>query len=216
MDYKDEIILVGNGPSILERELGSLIDSFGHVVRYNGACPLLRKHLIPNTGMKTHIHCINIITMHDLRRDFEIYLSAPELKTILLEPANLHSPQKGPASLFNPRNDGDWAEWKREFLDPHVNLECMFYSNCDGAYRSPDGKFPSMGLVSIFHYLKWYERVFLIGFDSVLDGISRSPEDHHYEGLPSDKPHYHNWEHERLIVKDLIEKDKVVVLSDVS
>ena len=214
MEYKDEIILVGNGPSILERELGSLIDSFGHVVRYNEACPLLRKNFIPNTGMKTHIHCININTLHDLRRDFEIYLSAPELKTILFEPFHTHSPRSGPVQFFNPRNDDYWAKWKREFLDPHVNVECMFYSDWRGLC-SPDGKNPSMGLVSIFHYLNWYDRVFIIGFDSALDGILKSEKDMRYKGLTeSVRPYYHNWENESLILGNLIKQGMVEVLGE--
>lgn len=56
MKYSEEIILIGNGPSVLDGELGSVIDGFGTVVRLNN---FQTKGFEASTGQRTDIWIMN-------------------------------------------------------------------------------------------------------------------------------------------------------------
>ena len=134
---KQEIILVGNGPSLRNRRLGKLIDAHEVVVRFNSF--ILDGHT-DDVGART-----SIWVRHDwnkAHRDVPVKL----VKTL----------RRGPAPPF---------EWLREgdILIP-PGAENYVESVCGPPAR---GKCYSTGLIALAHFAMLHEVVHVVGFDGL-------------------------------------------------
>jgi SAM-dependent methyltransferase len=152
---KSKIILVGNGPSILEHEYGQLIDSYDVVVRFNW---YHTKGFEKHTGVKTNVWVTTI---------FDVPRSKFEYDHVIY-----HSWGR------NIDNDKNYLKFKERFntfdkLDyvPIVD-EIQQYTN-NKKYKTY-----STGALILWQYLKKYETVDIIGFD----WWSKSENDNHHYG----------------------------------
>lgn len=157
MKKKSNIILVGNGPSILDHEYGELIDSYDIVVRFNW---YHTKGFERHSGIKTSVW---ITTTFDQQR------SKLEYDEVIY-----HSWDR---DIDNNMNYMKFKETFKNFtkLDyvQIVNEIQEYVNNSNNKYKTY-----STGALAIWQYLKKYEAVDIIGFD----WWSKNEKDHHHYG----------------------------------
>lgn len=140
------MIIVGNGPSILDKKLGTKIDSFKSIVRFND---YKIKGFEPFTGEKT-THWWNTVSF--------VQPHHPLLSKDYTEVC-LHSWQ------FSPQKDKLWQRFS-----PIISAKKIFKSQEQWIFELQQfggTKYYgfSTGLLAIWYYLKSRESVFITGFD---------------------------------------------------
>lgn len=173
---KKDIILIGNGPSAIKHKLGSLIDSFHNIGRFNN----FHIHKFEKfVGTKTtHWFTVDHFGEIKNRENFQqiYYVSLPTWQ--ISERFN-----KFRNRYENPRYDGPAKEKIFKIIIPFP--EIAFWE----IIREYGNNVPSTGLATILLSSMIYERVYISGFDFF------SSNKHHY-GDNSDDCH-HNAEKEK-------------------
>lgn len=148
---KSDIIIVGNGSSLLERELGDQIDNYNSVVRFNA---FEIKNFEKYVGTKSTIW-FNVVAFK--KPNWKIFHA--------WEKIYLHSWQ------WDITQDQFYIEFAKIIKDSKTNLdiltkiskktieEIILYSG-DDSYQ-----FFSTGLIAIWEMLKIYPTVDVVGFD---------------------------------------------------
>jgi hypothetical protein len=154
------IVIVGNGTSILDMEYGNQIDSYSKVVRFNNyGTRGFQKH----TGLKTNIW-FNVVDFNNKENEWRMNEN--------YEKIYLHSWESNPEKdqlLINFKNF--YKHKNNSFLEkiPHNLIKEIVNYSDDPTYTGI-----STGLIAIWLFLKEYKSVDIIGFDWW------NTEKHHY------------------------------------
>lgn len=193
------VLLVGNGPSIHEREMGTLIDGFDTVVRFNNC---VTKGLEEHTGRKTSVWCHMMQWYHS--RSVEALLSLEwipncyawnhvVLAPLVFVPGYL-LPTLPPENGFTWGVDTYWRAHRLLRLRPH--------------------QVPTTGFVMIVKLLESVNRVTLVGFD----GYGSGRQLHYYTEqrtqlqVNAAGALLHDWSKEQQGIHRLIAQGRVVLL----
>jgi len=190
------IAIVGNGRSVLASTAGSSVDRFPTVVRFNDfAIDQYEKHV----GTKTDMWVLSDFTCAKLMRKY------PERKTPVLVAIPYFFMGKKEPYYFERRKALE-AE-----LTPDQLARVTFIS-ADVAHdivsRHDFGdRWPSSGLLTIWHFLQSYSEIFLHGFDffKLIDGKIHYMEDTHVGN--------HDSRQEERICNELAHKGRICFVS---
>ena len=190
IDKGDSVIVVGNGPSIIQKKNGELIDSFDHVIRFND---YKTDGFEGYTGSKTsfwttHFLQKNPMLMHD--------------RTICTEESR--DPIEGVTENFKIPKDYHKAL--------HVRLRDYIWRK-SGFTNEADCIRPSSGFVIINYLLEVLrvEQIHIVGFDHFSKDESSA---HHYWMMKSfGKPREHDGDAERALLADLVLSGRINYLS---
>jgi hypothetical protein len=205
LDLTDKnVIVVGNGPSILKYEVGAEIDKFDIIIRVNG---FRIKGFEKYIGTRTDIWAAGLATnaerSHLENKIDEIWALMP-YRTIFDE-ATLKQKRR----IHRFFNKGGVVDYP---LDKIFHLEVNQFAEMIS--NMPVGR-PSTGLSAIYVALNIYKAksVTLHGFDYFQGAISGTPVPHYYE-------HEHRWKNlhhgnrEMLWIEKLLSEKKVQFLRD--
>lgn len=186
MKKKENIILVGNGPSLLTSQLGTTIDSFSNIVRFNGfKIEGFEKHVGHRTTIWSRWYAL------------AGPLPSKEVKTIWLNmPIRDRSDEK--------------IEKAKDLIKPHQGLieiipdiEVATQVQIELFEDILSDKWPSSGLLAIVHAISRNYQVSIAGIDSW------SHEPFHYFERHDRSGSHHSPEHERNYIITLCEKGLV-------
>lgn len=180
------IILVGNGPSVLDKKNGEIIDSFGEVVRFNWYHIEGYEEYV---GTRTDIWFTSVYTGYGFNRAAEKY------KVVYR-----HSWEWDPAEdkIYNELLKYDNPIIKVEEKEV---LEIRKYMGKENSYY-----YYSSGAIAINIFLKQYDKLTLTGFDW-WEGRKK----HHY-GDKSGRGNIHKPKMEKLYIDKLLSEGKVEFL----
>jgi hypothetical protein len=178
-----DIILIGNGPSALEHQMGAVIDAFNTVVRFNW---FHIKGYEQHVGQKTDIwvttiFCPERIHWYPYRAIYE------------------HSWD------WNPETDTTYQSLKEVRADVIKTHESVIAEMAAFAGNSPYRNY-STGAIAAWLFLKTYPQITLYGFD-----WWENYRDHHY-GDQQKIGRIHQPEYEFVLFSKLVEQGRVVML----
>jgi len=177
----DEIILVGNGPSLLEHNLGARIDAFAHIVRFNGfELAGFEEHVGTRTTIWSRWYALPTTRpMSGLER---IWLNMP-----------IH--ERTPEKIAKAMTFVDGATHKVEIIPDREVAADLQQQLFNGSHNS---KWPSSGVLAIAHAVSIGCKISIAGFDSW------SKEPFHYYG-PHDRSNTHHVaDFERKYIEELV------------
>ncbi len=192
-DISDKkIIIIGNAPFDKNKKMGKLIDSFDKVVRFNS---FKIDDFKENIGSKidewvvSDTHCLLLNKMF-LRQCKEM----PNIKINIILP-----------KVFE--NNVDKLKFKiPEDILNRCNLLIQSKDiNVDSKYNF-GRRWPSTGILAIYHYLSKYDKIYLTGFNHF---DPKEKTIHYYENRKQ-IGHQHNLE--KKIVDDLVKQGRIVRL----
>lgn len=140
MMKRSDVVIIGNGPSSLEKELGRTIDSYETVVRFNSYYPAIIKHR-KTLGTKTNI-----------------WFTVPFVDTFRRPVDHVYYHTWG-----NLNGDKDYRDLKRNFRDKKV--QPVPPESIKVIREKYKYWMPSTGLIAIFTLLESYSSVDITGFD---------------------------------------------------
>jgi len=185
---KDDVVLVGNGPSVLGSELGPVIDSFSEVIRFNG---FRIEGYEAHVGRRTTAWS-RWYALPELRH-------ADECKRIWVNmPVHERTPEKVQKAMAMLGHNQAKAEVVPSLTTAKAVHDEIFLG------RNLDSKWPSSGALAIAHCLSLNKRVHLVGFDS----WSAEPF-HYYENHDRTNSH-HVPALERAYIQRLVEAGDVI------
>lgn len=169
----DSIVLVGNGPSVLDHTMGRLIDTYPYVARYNN---FVIDKFIDNVGTKTtHWFTTDVFLPIQEKYDIEniYYVTLPRL------------------------DYGEKFHSFRSYCLEKNKLKVKPFSESAFWYIRKEYKYEnsSTGLASIVWAAQTFKNVFIYGFDCF------QAEKHHYGDNNVDC--YHIKEKERFVLNEL-------------
>ena len=182
----NEIVLVGNGPSLLRKTLGSKIDSFPQIVRFNSyQTEGFRKHVGSRTTIWSRWYGLKITRpMHELEK---IWINMP---------THERTSEKTEIAFAIIGRYSD-----RAIVVPKSNvaqqLQSLVYGHLDGS------KWPSSGLLAIANAIDIGHQVYLAGFDSW------STEPFHYYEVHDRSDSHHVPNIEREYIESLVSEGLV-------
>ena len=184
---RDRILLVGSGGSLKDSKLGNLIDNFeGLICRFN----LYNiEGFEKDVGNKTDIWCINAKMYFDTYFEGEYKLNDNKKITFEdLENFKGNLLVAGTRHLWGKFADSGYMQEALDELDKAKvmtteSLELGFnliksHKYCQVCERNHN-MIPSTGIQAILHYLNLDYEVYLVGFDSTNNNISKS-NTHYY------------------------------------
>lgn len=184
---RGDCVLVGNGPSILNSNLGEKIDSYSEVVRFND---FQIKGYEKHTGSRTTLWSCYGKNAQKVRE----------------------SPPERVAYLHGATSSPDWYVPKELWRIP-----VAFYDQVKNEVKSRSSKdhtalLPSAGLVTLRWLLDYHraKRIAIVGFDH----FSREKnKNHHYWMVGSfSEPAEHDGEAEKILVSEMVNLGRVVIL----
>jgi|EP00900_Chrysochromulina_parva_P014189 hypothetical protein len=193
------VVLVGNGPSIRERGLGSIIDGFDTVVRFNS---FVTKGLEEHTGSKTTLWCHMMQWYHV--STVEVAQKAAWLPTcyawnhVVLAPLIFVPEYLMP--MLPPRGAITWSP--ATYWRAHRTLGLRLH------------QVPTTGFVMLMRLLESVHQVFIVGFD----GFSSGKELHYYKEknlqvrVNAAGALLHDWVKEQTAIRRLIDESRIVLL----
>lgn len=140
MIKKSDIIIVGNGPSCLERKTGNFIDSYKTVVRFNSYFPAIMKYK-DYLGTRTNV-----------------WFTVPYVNTSRRPVDHIYY-----HNWENIREDKYYKELRENFKDKKVEL--IPDSPIETIRENFNYIMPSTGLLAIVMFLETLENIDIIGFD---------------------------------------------------
>lgn len=144
-----QIILVGNGPSVLQYEVGSLIDQFETVVRFNNyPSGNYEKHV----GVKEDIWARNnalTVIKRDPSPFRQILIVAPEWNYNNVEQI---ASKYGDKAIILPREYAQEIQEQLHLPGKHAR---------GGRPRA----WPTTGIITLYYYLHQYSVIYIHGFD---------------------------------------------------
>jgi len=184
------IILVGNGSSVLQQELGEKIDSHNIVVRFNN-CVL--EGYEQNIGQKCTFlarRACDDIKLHPVDMFQQIYVFVPLCKWTPFMP---------------PVIDEVKQFYGNKCIIVGTNYTIQTAQKL--GQNDPQTKWPSIGMLAIDYFLQYFKQLTLYGFDGIIDGR----EGHYFPKPPKDSL-YHDFETEQNYIKQLITQKRIVQL----
>ncbi len=194
----NKICIVGNGPNVMDRELGSTINSFDDIVRFNRSPIQGYEQFV---GDKTTYRFINRTVSRNAKEHLE-------------EDLNIVSTFRNMTLLFDDDNKGNVKLLKSifhescefNFLNRKKELEKML--NYYNLGIKMNGKNPTGGLSIISYFLNKNYEITIHGF-GLSDNRTLSVIPHFYESKTVITTHDYNYEVdiiEKLIYKNIINK----------
>lgn len=180
----NKCILVGNSSNILNKKLGSYINSFENVVRFN-------RFRIKDFKEDLGIKCTHWVINYKLTTDHRNYL-VKNLSKVKSEIIDL----KQALVLTTAEDKGQINKIKNQ-----VNIP-VIYKRFKPHFNSK----PTTGFLAIEYFLEYFPKLTLIGFD-----FGKS---NHYWGNygPSDVPGKHEWDKEKNHINNLVKLDKIEII----
>ena len=184
------IILVGNGPSLLNKGLGLKIDQFDKVVRFNN---------FETGGYELHVgHKTDYIARRSCD-DVKMWGSAMFEKIFVFVTYCKWTAGMVAVSRHLQSHYGKKCEVVSQ-------LTCAKYGRLMGLDQ-PLREWASCGVLALSHFTEMYDHVTICGFDHLEKGEDGNV--HHYFNKPPKDDRFHNGEKERAYVESLIAKGKV-------
>lgn len=175
-------IIIGNGPSAIEKENGDFINSFNIVIRINN---FLINGYEKYVGTKTDIWSVN--NGYIFTNDFKWKCSFAQPKTIIFVPYSLKEYQ----------NYQDCQKVTLKNNEELCNIDVS--KQADLYYDTTRKKWPSTGLMTIMQFNPCY----ITGFDSFQSTKHHYGDDEHIDI-------FHDGLFERNFINDLMLQDKVI------
>ena len=177
-------ILVGNSSDALDKKLGSYIDSFENVIRFN-------RFRIIEHEKDLGIKCTHWVLYYPLATDNRNYL----VKNI----SKVKSETKGlkQALILTTAKDKGQINKIKEQVDIEVTYK---------RFEPPFGSKPTTGFLAIKYLLNHFTKLTLVGFD-----FGKS---NHYWGNhnASDIPGKHEWDKEKHHIDSLAKQGKIEII----
>jgi len=192
------VLLVGNGPSMKDRGMGSIVDSFDTVVRFNS---FVTKGMEEHTGSKTSLWCHMMQWYHVTSVDIRGGRSLPTCYAwnhVVLAPLFFVPNYLIP--MLPPRHATTWGF--ATYWRAHRRLGLRLH------------QVPTTGFVMLIRLLESVERVHLVGFD----GFGSGKELHYYKErrmqlqVNAAGALLHDWAAEQAGIQRLIDEGRVVLL----
>jgi hypothetical protein len=145
-----QIILVGNGPSVLNHNIGDSINQFDTVVRFNNFVVHGFEHFV---GKKTDVWARNNsngVNQRDVSSFRQVLIVSPEWN--FNNVPKIEEMYKGEQIHVIPR---DYA------LEIQEILKLPGKDGKNGSHRA----WPTTGVITLYYYLKFYPVVHIHGFD---------------------------------------------------
>ncbi|KAL1496148.1 hypothetical protein AB1Y20_014767 [Prymnesium parvum] len=192
------VLLVGNGPSMKARQMGSFVDSFDTVVRFNS---FVTAGMEEHTGSKTSLWCHMMQWYHTSSVDIRSRNHLPTCYAwnhVVLAPLFFVPNYLIP--MLPPPNAMTWSVttyWKA-----HRRLGLRLH------------QVPTTGFVMLMRLLETVERVHLVGFD----GFAIGKELHYYQErrmhlqVNAAGALLHDWVAEQKGIQQLIDEGRVVLI----
>jgi len=184
------IILVGNGSSVLGNALGRHIDDFNIVVRFNN---FQLAGYEKDVGTKSTFlvrRCCEDVIWHPKSQFSHIYTFIQHCKWTPWMPPVQQQIEK----FYGEKNTTVGEDFCRSVA---VKL----------GQHNPMEKWPSIGILAIEYFLQFFSSLTLYGFDGMTDG----KEGHYFNKPPKDSC-YHDFDVEQKHIQNLIKQDKVKLL----
>lgn len=190
MSYSNSIIIIGNGPSVLDKENGHLIDEFDVVVRFN---EYVIKGFEKHVGTKT-TYWFNTVNFLNKNTQFRMHNNYEKIVLHMWE--------------WNVEKDTLYKSFKEFYKDVPIEIvktnvttlyEIQKYMN-DNSYFAY-----STGAIAIWMLLKEFPEVSITGFDWW------SSEKHHYSDK-APRGTLHNPQKEYKFITKLMEEGKLKML----
>lgn len=189
----NDIIIVGNGPSVLHREKGAEIDNFNKVVRINNfAIDGYEKFV----GTKTNIWTRSASDLVYDRCDssFELVLWLVAL----------------PAWERRPDKIGIISELIKESESRNILVSKTEIDRINEKYfQNKTEVKPSTGLYTIFYFLERFSQITIHGFDFF---ASHTTKMHYFDCATKKRMNGHDIDLEKNIVQKLVSSGKVITL----
>ena len=183
------VILIGNGPSVLDTELGEEIDSFDTVVRFNN---FEIEGFEKNVGKKCNI------------------LARRACDDVMLWPEQMFEE----IICFVT-----YCKWTRGMVKVATQLRgfyknisvvpthvCASYGRAMGL-NQPLEEWASVGALALNYFIEKYDKITIHGFDH-LNKNKEGKVEHYFKKPPKDD-RFHSGEKERLFTEELISEGKV-------
>lgn len=186
----DSVIVVGNGPSIMQKKNGSIIDSFDHVIRFND---YKIEGFEEYTGTKT-----SFWTTHFLQKKWTL------MHDITICTTESREPLEGVVSNY-PIPESYHSIIKTRLKD--------YIWRTSGFTDEADEIIPTSGFVIINYLLEVLriEQVHLVGFDHF--SKDESSAHHYWMNKSFGKPREHRGGAERTLLSDLVLSGRINYLS---
>jgi hypothetical protein len=200
---ENNILVIGNGPDILENEYGKFIDNnFDTIIRCNIA-PIITFETFVGTKTNYRICFSKILgkLKENLPNDKNLIVSIPNFEIKKFR----HF--KGCAKNFRNNN-------------PDYNINILGRKILEDIFNTYEIKNPSVGFIALYKFSeKFTKKIYYIGFDGYT-----SEKSHYYHILESNKRNnfhkknannFHNLAKEREILNDKIEKGLILHIKNI-
>ena len=188
-----DIILVGNGPSLLKNEFGSKIDGFDKVVRFNN---------FEVEGYEKHVGSKCSILARRACDDVKMW---PE--EMFEEVVCFVTYCKWTQGMMNvARHMRAYYKNKCTIVFPHTCASIGREMNL----AQPNNEWASVGVLALGYFTRIYDKVTVCGFDHL---VPENGKVEHYFPKPPKDDRFHNGEKERIFTESLIEQNKVIRLT---
>ena len=188
----ETVAIIGNGPSVLDKEMGEIIDRHDIVVRFNCfQTDGFENHI----GIKTTIWVVNlahdtwlVLNEHKEFRDFESFtvVETPNVKYKI---------------RFKNVTNFISTVYKKPYDVYHKSFYGRVGRNIGGK------KIPSTGMMAVWRYLDVYKHISLYGFN-ILTDVSPT----HYYGGSSNIRSAHSTDAEAQFINKKIEEGSITLL----
>jgi len=187
------IILVGNGPSLLQKELGNKIDSFDTVVRFNNfQIDGYENHVGSKCDILARRSCDDVrLWPEDMFEEIVCFVTFCRWTSGMVQVANQ---LKGHYSNCIVVPTHECASYGRQ-----MNLD------------QPTSEWASLGALAICYFLNRFEKISICGFDHLKKNENGRVE--HYFTKPPKDDRFHSGEKERLFTESLIKEGKIERIS---
>ncbi|MDD4109931.1 MAG: glycosyltransferase family 29 protein [Clostridia bacterium] len=188
----NDVIIIGNGPSLLQKENGVLIDTFKNIIRFN---QYIIKGYEKYTGLRTD-YWFNTINYTNKEKEFRVNA---EYRKIYL-----HSWQ------FNPEKDALYISFTDYYKSKNKQIEIEKTKkentvNEMQQYMNNSYIYYSTGAIAIWLFLKQFNVVNITGFDWWRE------QKHHY-GDNGSRGDLHKPDKEFEFIDKLMKENKIIML----
>ena len=189
----NKCILVGNSSNALNKGLGSYIDSFENVIRFNR---FKIKEYEKDLGTKCTHWVLNYKLTTDNRNYLVKNLSEVSRNTSGLKQALVITTSKDIKEVDRVKED-----IKNKCLKEKFSIEVICKS-----YKVPFKHKPTTGFLTIKYFLDYFSKLTLVGFDF--------GKTNHYWGNHgiSDVPGKHEWDKEKEYIDNLVKQNKIEIV----
>lgn len=196
----DKVLLIGNGPSVTQYELGGEIDQFEVVVRFNN---FVTEGFEAHVGSKTDVWAVNSV-VKDINKHVKNRTEKMMPQNFKFLVPRAHTPFDKTLNMIINNYPGK----KVQTVDPKLTF--LLRDEINGSVL------PTIGTIAVQHFLTKANEVVLHGFDLFTSDIERFVPEHYYRDrrLPALLNH-HEIEREKAWLQFLYKNGKVKLLTDI-